>query len=144
MHHAANLKFDSPSSADPHRDDSIMEEAKYPPMDYSSPIGSAEHRKDSMQSNVTDRQQPLTSSSASNQSTNSNALHPIIKEDEALEEDMEHHRGSGIIGNESAAHFDMQRSQGMVLKPNKAAKKLSHRMPYSMPSKIQTLRSLNG
>ncbi len=101
----------------------------------------------SMQSYVNEQQQPLTSSSDCNQSTNSNvgnALHPVIKEDEALQEDMEHRGGNVIICNESAAQFDLQRSQGMVLKPNKATKKRSHRMPYSMPSNIQTLRPLNG
>lgn len=147
MNHAKNLKFQSPSSMDPQGDASLlMEEAKYPPMEYSSPVEttSMENRKDSMQSMLSNVNEPqtLTSSSDSNQSADSksnqsadskhndgNAIQPVIKEDEALEAEVQ---------------FDIQRSQGLVLKPNKATKQLSKRMPCSMPSKIQTLRPVNG
>merc|ERR1719499_973714 len=102
-------------------------------MEYSSPIETTQHRKDSMQSMVSNinETQTLTSSSDSNQSddsrSNLDVMQPVIKEDEALEDPQRVKEEEKE--NKSVVTFDIQRSQGVLLKPNKATKSLSKRMP---------------
>eukprot|EP01084_Bolivina_argentea_P052306 96079_1 len=141
MNHAENLKIEI---SETHDENSIMEEAKYPPCDNDNQDNNLTHSMVSVSQLTNDG---LTSSSESNKSNNSSGnysnksvTNDVIKE----EEEIDQFKDNNVNKQLNDINDIIPRSKGIILKPKQKNDKIKQEPSYSMPSKLHAIRPING